>query len=481
MSLLDHVLAGSDRLAVTMGDGSLTYRELKESALALTNDLSGERAVGLWASPETSTVVGLVAALICGAAVVPLNPKSSTSELEHVLRDSRPSAIIAGGDAQLPDAVGRSRCRRVTPKRSPLLNWSWPKPPSDASTAMIMYTSGTTGPPKGVILSRGAVQANLEALAHIWSWDEQDRLIQALPLFHVHGLILGILGPLSVEGSVHHVGAFSVESVCEALAAGGTMFFGVPTMYHRIGLTLDDDPRTARALSRARLLVSGSGPLLASDFERIEQLTGHRVVERYGMTETLIITSADPRTVVRRGYVGQSLPAMKVRVIDEEGDDVPADDETIGSVIVRGASLFDGYLNQPGATSESFNGSWFTTGDLGVLSEDGNLRLVGRASTDLVKSGGYRIGTGEIEQVLLEHPEVADVAVTGRPDPDLGERIVAWVVPQPGCAPAEDELIRFVTQRLSAHKRPREVVLIDELPRNAMGKIQKKMLQGRDS
>ncbi|HEV7958707.1 MAG TPA: AMP-binding protein, partial [Acidimicrobiales bacterium] len=474
MNLLDRLREGEDRPAVTMSDGSLTYRELREASSHLLEQVSREQSVALWATSELATVVGLCAALACGTPVVPLNPKSSERELEHVMRDARPSAIVASADSALPEVLRTPTLRRIVPDCTARAGSTWPNSPPSESTALIMYTSGTTGPPKGVVLSEAAVRANLVALASVWSWSERDRLIHALPLFHVHGLILGILGPLFVGASVHHFDSFSVERLSDALLAGGTMLFGVPTMYHRLANALGDDPRVATSLSRARLLVSGSGPLFTSDFERIELATGQRVVERYGMTETLIISSADPRGSVRPGFVGTALPTMELRVIDEDDVEVPADEQTIGSVQVRGASLFDGYLNQPQATADSFRVGWFTTGDLGVMSRDGNLRLVGRASTDLVKSGGYRIGTGEIEEVLLEHPDVDEVAVTGRPDPDLGQRIVAWIVPAAGSAPEEDALIAFVSERLSAHKRPREIVFLDELPRNAMGKIQKK-------
>jgi acyl-CoA synthetase (AMP-forming)/AMP-acid ligase II len=475
-SLFAAIRAGEDRLAVSMPDGSLTYRQLRDEASLLTGELRSEQPLALWATPELATVIGLYAALANGTPIVPLNPKSGERELAHVLNDACLSTIIASPHATLPHIL--SPMRRISVDLVGAVGGpsTWPSEPPSEMPALIMYTSGTTGPPKGVVLSSAAIQANLDALARVWAWTEEDHLVHALPLFHVHGLVLGLLGPAFVGGSVRHLGSFSVDGVGEALAAGGSMLFGVPTMYHRIANALDDDRALASSISGARLLVSGSGPLMTSDYQRIERASGQRVVERYGMTETLIITSADPEAPPRPGYVGQALPSVEIRVVDEAREDVPADDETVGTVLVRSPSLFDGYLHMPQATEATMSGAWFSTGDLGVISREGSLRLVGRGSTDLVKSGGYRIGTGEIEQVLLEHPGVEEVAVAGLPDDDLGERIVAWIVPVGGAELDTQELIDYVANRLASHKRPREIRFLTQLPRNAMGKIQKHLL-----
>jgi malonyl-CoA/methylmalonyl-CoA synthetase len=214
---------------------------------------------------------------------------------------------------------------------------------------------------------------------------------------------------------------------------------------------------------------------MKSDYQQIQSLCGQEIVERYGMTETLFITSTTPQKP-RPGYVGHALPTVEVRVVNETLDDVPNDDTTIGSVLVRSPSLFDGYLNQPQATRDAVNDGWFTTGDLGLLAPDGTLRLVGRRSTDLVKSGGYRIGTGEIEQILIEYQGVEEVAVVGVPDADLGQRLVAWVVCAEGANLAPDDMIDYVARTLTPHKRPREIRFVARLPRNHMGKVQKHLL-----
>jgi acyl-CoA synthetase (AMP-forming)/AMP-acid ligase II len=224
--------------------------------------------------------------------------------------------------------------------------------------------------------------------------------------------------------------------------------------------------------------VSGSAALPAADHDRIERACGQRIVERYGMSETLMITSVRHDGERRAGYVGVPLAGVEVRVVDDGGEEVPRDDATIGGVLVRSPSLFDGYLNAPEATAAAFRDGWFETGDLGARASDGYLRLVGRRSTDLIKSGGYRIGAGEIEAALLTFPGVAEAAVRGLPDPDLGERIVAWVVASDdGARPDPDALIGHVASELTPHKRPREIRFLDELPRNAMGKVQKRRLE----
>jgi malonyl-CoA/methylmalonyl-CoA synthetase len=249
-------------------------------------------------------------------------------------------------------------------------------------------------------------------------------------------------------------------------------------MYHRLVAAPEPDPAIADALRRARLLVSGSAALPAADHERIEAATGQRVVERYGMTETLMNCAVRASEDRRPGFVGPPLDGVEVRLVDETGDVVPPEDtteDTIGEIQVRGPNLFTGYLNRPDATAAAHTADgWFVTGDVATRGAGGYLRIVGRKATDLIKSGGFKIGTGEIENVLLEHPAVAEVAVTGEPDPDLGERVVAWVVlatPTTG-----QELADHVAAQLAPHKRPRAVRFLDALPRNDLGKVMKKRL-----
>ncbi|MEU2419449.1 acyl-CoA synthetase [Streptomyces sp. NPDC007851] len=475
MSSLFPVLEG-ERGALRFGARSLTYGQLAGAAGALAGRVRDAGRVAVWATPELETAVAVVGTLLAGRAAVPLNPRSGAKELAHILSDSAPTAVLAAPGAELPAALdGLPRIDVDVRATGPV--------PEDDSTgsdpALVVYTSGTTGPPKGAVIPRRALAATLDALADAWQWTEEDVLVHGLPLFHVHGLVLGILGPLRRGGSVRHLGRFDTDGVTRELNDGGTMLFGVPTMYHRIAEALPADPALAKALGRARLLVSGSAALPVHDHERIAAATGRRVVERYGMTETLMNTSVRADGEARAGTVGVPLPGVELRLVEEDGTAITEyDGETVGEIQVRGPNLFTEYLNRPDATAAAFTADgWFRTGDMAVREPDGYVRIVGRKATDLIKSGGYKIGAGEIENALLEHPGVREAAVTGEPDADLGERIVAWVVPaDPQSPPSAAELADHVAGRLAPHKRPRVVRYLDALPRNDMGKIMKRAL-----
>ncbi len=361
----------------------------------------------------------------------------------------------------------------MVPVRKHSRSWHTYAEPDPGATAFILYTSGTTGAPKGVMLSRRAIAAGLDALAEAWQWTWKDTLVHGLPLFHVHGLILGVLGPLRIGSPLIHTGKPTPRAYAEA---HGTMYFGVPTVWSRVV----EEPDAARELAKARVLVSGSAPLPVPVFERLRELTGQAPLERYGMSETMITISTRPDGERRPGWVGAPIAGVETRLRDEAGNPVAHDGESVGGLQVRGPMLFDGYLNKPEVTAENFTADgWFKTGDVAVIDAEGFHRIVGRESVDLIKSGGYRIGAGEIETALLGLPEVAETAVVGVPDDDLGQRIVAYVVLRNGIADSADlrqQLIDHVADQLSLHKRPREVRVVDSLPRNAMGKVQKKQL-----
>ncbi|TVZ86667.1 acyl-CoA synthetase [Streptomyces sp. BK340] len=464
------------RVALRFGERSLTYGGLAGAAGALATRIRGAGRVAVWATPELETAVAVTGALLAGVAAVPLNPKSGEKELAHIVHDSAPDLILAAPGAELPEALAELARLDVDASEAGTV----PEEVASAGDpALVVYTSGTTGPPKGAVIPRRALAATLDALADAWQWTGDDVLVHGLPLFHVHGLVLGVLGPLRRGGSVRHLGRFGTEAVARELNGGATMLFGVPTMYHRIAEALPDDPELAKALAGARLLVSGSAALPVHDHERIAAATGRRVIERYGMTETLMNTSVRADGEARAGTVGVPLPGVELRLVEEDGTEVAAPDgETVGEIQVRGPNLFTEYLNRPDATAAAFTADgWFRTGDMAVRESDGYVRIVGRKATDLIKSGGYKIGAGEIENALLEHPGVREAAVTGEPDADLGERIVAWIVPaDPQAPPAAEELAGHVARRLAPHKRPRVVHYLDALPRNDMGKIMKRAL-----
>jgi malonyl-CoA/methylmalonyl-CoA synthetase len=406
--------------------------------------------------------------------VIPINPKSGERELAHIIADGAPTLLLTAPGTTLPTAVASVPRVEVDMKARACRERVEPSP---EAPAIVIYTSGTTGPPKGVVLPRRAIASNLDALAEAWAWTGEDTLAHGLPLFHVHGLILGMLGPLRVGGALHHLGRFSSAAAAAELAGPATMFFGVPTMYHRLIADAEADAEIARALRRARLLVSGSAALPASDHERMRRLTGQSIVERYGMTETLMNTAVRADGDRRPGTVGPPVAGVELRLVADDGTPIAPGDDEVGEIEVRGPNLFLEYLNRPDATVEAFSNGWFRTGDVATRDPDGYLRIVGRRATDLIKSGGYKIGAGEIEAALLEHHAVAEAAVTGEPDPDLGEKIVAWIVPAPGRRPPNpDELADLVARLLSPHKRPRVVRYLSALPRNEMGKVQKKRL-----
>ncbi|WP_314177594.1 acyl-CoA synthetase [Streptomyces winkii] len=484
MSLLFPALhTESGRTALRFGERALSYRRLAAAAGETAARIGDAGRVAVWATPTLETAVGVVAALLTGVPAVPVNPRSGERELAHIVADSAPSAVLAQEGAELPEALaGIPRTDVVATGEEDAAAWATAPEPNAESAALIVYTSGTTGPPKGVVLSRRAIASTLDALEDAWQWTEDDVVVHALPLFHVHGLILGVLGPLRRGGCLHHLGRFSTEGVTSALAGGGTMLFGVPTMYHRLAEALDSEPDLVRALSGARLLVSGSAPLPLADHHRITDATGRHVVERYGMTETLMNTSVRADGEPRPGTVGVPLRDVGLRLVDDAGERIPTGDgdgteDVVGEVQVRGPNLFTEYLNRPDATAGAFDGGWFRTGDMATQDADGHVRLVGRKATDLIKSGGYKIGAGEIENVLLSHDAVAEAAVTAAPDPDLGEHVVAWIVAaDPARPPQPEELAEFVAKQLAPHKRPRTVHFVEALPRNDMGKVLKREL-----
>lgn len=491
--LFPALVAGPDLPALRFGERSLTYAELAATAGSLAASIGSAHRVALWATPTLETAVGVVAALLAGVPVVPLNPKTGERELGHIVADSTPSVVLAAPGDELPAPLRALKRTNITVTGSTVTGSATagaaagtaagaaapelPAEPDPESPALVVYTSGTTGPPKGAVLPRRALSSTLDALEDAWQWTSDDVLVHGLPLFHVHGLILGILGPLRRGGSVRHLGRFSIEGVAHELAHGATMLFGVPTMYHRIAEALPAEPGLAKALSGARLLVSGSAALPVHDHERIASATGRRVIERYGMTETLMNTSVRADGEPRAGTVGGPLGGVELRLVDEAGAET-SDPLEVGEIEVRGPNLFTEYLNRPDATAAAFTADgWFRTGDMAVRDDDGYVRIVGRKATDLIKSGGYKIGAGEIENALLEHPGVREAAVTGEPDDDLGERIVAWIVPaDPEQPPSQGDLADHVAAQLAPHKRPRAVRYLTELPRNDMGKIMKRSL-----
>lgn len=444
----------------------------------------GDR-VALFLENSSAFVMAYLGAHLIGAIVVLVNTQYRQTELRHILNDSAAKVVIVGDQAHA-DLIHQSDAPGVVIFASEAVLEGagdmpdWTHAPAPADLALIGYTSGTTGRSKGAMLTHANLMANSAAVTRAWHWTERDRLLLTLPLFHIHGLGVGLNGTLFATGTVDLRRGFDATDVLDTLARGETtMFFGVPTMYTR----LIAEARRRRSEGSAvrvdgmRLFVSGSAPLSPQTFAEFEELFGHRILERYGMTET-IMNLTNPYDGERRpGTVGMPFPGQEARVVDVHTRQ-PLPDGEIGEIQVRGPNVFAGYWRNPQATAEAFDANgWFNTGDLGWRSADGYFTITGRAR-ELIISGGYNIYPREVEEVLLDHPAVAEVAVVGLPDAEFGEQVVAVVVPAMQTTDGlEQELIDWCRARLASYKKPRRVVFAAALPRNALGKVQKHVVQ----
>lgn len=487
-SLLTELAARQDAVlggpAFTFGHKTLTPRELDRSSRAYAAGLlalgvgRGDRvAVLLPSRPEL--VVALVGHLRAGVVHVPINTRYREAEVAHILADS-------GAKLVLHDATTVSALRPGGPPRLDVdrdletLLAARPLPSAavpDDATAMLVYTSGTTGTSKGVTLTHAGLADNVGSLVSAWGWTGDDVLVLALPLFHVHGLGLGLLGTLLTGNRAVVLPRFDSARVVAEVAAGATIFMGVPTMYALLLEHLEQHPAAAAELAGARLFTSGSAALPADHFAAFRAATGHAILERYGMTETGF-TLSNPYDGERRpGTVGQPVPGCEVRLVDDD-EQVVASGE-VGEIQVRSNGIMAGYWGRPIDTEASFApGQWFRTGDVARRDPDGPYRIVGRRSVDIIKSGGFKVGAREIEDVIRTLPGVRDAAVIGLSDDHWGERIVAVIAAPADAVPSDPEaLSRLVADHvagaLADYKKPRQTLRIDALPRNALGKVQK--------
>ncbi len=516
--LLSSLTAFAGREALVFGGRALTFGDLDLLSARYAAGLSalgvrrGDR-VAVFAESSPDLVVALLGHYRIGAIHVPINTRYRAEEAGHILRDSGAKAVLVcpGTDcARVLDGIGPLPGLHLrvtvggehagaegsadfavstdsgTVRMSRLLEAdtsrpaSLPPPPGDEDAALLIYTSGTTGKSKGVELSFSALAANIGAVTAMWAFGPNDRLALALPLFHVHGLCLGIHGMLLHGYAVLLYEKFEAAGIVEAFEGrGATAFMGVPTMYVRLLEHLEAHPAAADALRRARLFTSGSAALPADEFRAFKERTGHRILERYGMSETCFTLSNPYEGERRPGTVGLPVPGCSVRIVDDAGHDV-ADGE-LGEIVVRSNGMMTGYWGKAEETARSFRDGWFMTGDVARRDADGYVTIVGRKSVDIIKSGGFKISAREIEDVLRRHPAVREVAVVGVEDRVWGQRIVAAVVLAPGRLAVEKanllrELSDFAGEHLADYKRPRELLVVPELPRNALGKIQKHLL-----
>ncbi len=472
-------------VALRTDEAIFTYEELDRRAAGLAATVapyggSGER-LAVMARPSVDLVVAVLGAYRAGWIAVPINPRSRAAEIEHILQDSGARVLVHDRHPDLPIVHAPALERRIE-TGSALVQAAPPRGPGGLPLtgkhgALLIYTSGTTGRSKGVLLTHGAVVDNMRALTGLWRWSPKDVVSLTLPLFHVHGLCIGLHGALLHGAEILLHERFEPAAVvADFRERGASVFLGVPTMYTRMLEYLEQHPDAAQALARGRLFTAGSAALPAADLAAFEACTGHRILERYGMSETLI-TLSNPHDGERKpGSVGRPVPGCEVRIVDEHGAEVT--DEP-GEILVRSNGIMSGYWNQPQETQQAFAGDFFRTGDIAIRDVDGYVRIVGRKSVDIIKSGGFKISAREIEDVLRAHELVCDAAVVGVPDPTWGERVVAAVVPNemPGPPGFELALIGHVAAHLAHYKKPKEVRLIPELPRNALGKVQKHRLR----
>ncbi len=486
LALFARAAEHSDRIALTAPEGVFTYRALLSTSSAAAtrlltgrDDLGGARVCFL-VPPGLDYVTTLWGVWQAGGMAVPLATSHPEAELAYVLDDADPEAVVT--HPALAHRVRRLAAERglpvlpteVLPKAGPAAELPQLGPDRPG---MMLYTSGTTGKPKGVVISHGNVEAQVRSLTDAWGWTPDDHILLHLPLHHVHGIV-NVLTCALWSGAVCEVlPAFDAAEVWGRLARREvTLYMAVPTVYRRLleayeSADADTRLRWREGAGACRLMVSGSAALPVPTLEQWEEITGHRLLERYGMTEIGMALSNPLEGERRPGYVGQPLPGVDVRLVDDDG--AALEGAGPGQIQVRGPGVFRAYWRRPEETSAAFTSDgWFRTGDRAAL-DAGSYRILGRESVDILKTGGEKVSALEIEDTLRSHPGVADCAVVGVPDPVWGDRVCAAVVPREGLELSPADLRTFAGSVLAPYKVPKDVLLVDDLPRNPMGKVTK--------
>ena len=488
----DHFPADASAVCLDGSDGrSLTYGELAAqsaryaSVLASLGVQPGDR-VAAQVDKSLEAVCLYLGCLRAGAVFLPMNTAYQQGEVAHLLGDARPVVfavrpalqamareVAAGVPGVQVLTLGDDGSGELAALAAAAPATFAPVQRSRSDLAAILYTSGTTGKPKGAMLTHGNLLAGVSTLHAFWRFVPGDVLLHVLPIFHIHGLFVALHCALWNGSTIRFELKFDATRVVRLLPQS-TVFMGVPTHYVRL---LDEPGFDAEACRTMRLFVSGSAPLLPDTFQRFAERTGHTILERYGMTEGGMFTSNPYEGERRCGTVGQALPGVSVRVADEAGNALPAG--TVGGIQVKGANVFAGYWQLPEKTAEEHTADgYFKTGDLGVMAEDGYVNIVGR-SKDLVISGGLNVYPKEVEEVIDDMAGVVESAVIGLPHADLGEAVTAVVVCRPGAAVSEADVVAHVKARLAGFKVPRAVHVVEDLPRNTMGKVQKNLLRAQ--
>jgi len=478
------------RTAIIAADGTFTYDQLDEASRRVAGALLGDNTdlnqtrVAFFMPPSFAYAAVQRGIWRAGGVAVPLAISHPPAELDYVIHDSGASVVVsdpASATMLMPLAKGaRARFLTTTTALASSMADDLPHLGSNRR-AMIIYTSGTTGRPKGAVSTHQNIGAQIAALVEAWRWTPADRLLLTLPLHHVHGIINGLGSALAVRATCEILPVFDAERVWDRLASGEiTVFTAVPTIYNRLIASWNAaPPEVQRARSDGarglRLMMSGSAALPVQTLERWRDITGHTLLERYGMTE-LGMALSNPLAGERRpGYVGQPLPGVDIRLVDEDGRDVG--EGTPGELEVRGPAVCLEYWQRPDDTRDAFRDGWFRTGDVAVW-ENGSFRLLGRSNVDIIKTGGFKVSALEIEEILRTHPAIAECAVVGVHDEDWGERVSAAVELRTGTTLSLDELQQWAKVQLAPYKVPRALQAVPALPRNAMGKVVKPEVAG---
>jgi malonyl-CoA/methylmalonyl-CoA synthetase len=484
ITLIDRAKTNEDRTAIKAIEGVFSYHDLLESSLRVAaflldgrEDLA-ESPVAYLVPPGFSYVAVQWGIWRAGGIAVPLSLYHPGPELDYVLKDTAATTVIAHPDYNtVLQPLAEKRGIRFASTDDVLCGEAKSLPDVDPQRrAMIVYTSGTTGRPKGVVTTHRNIEAQVTSLVEAWGWRSDDRILEFLPLHHVHGIVAVLTCALWRGALCEIMPRFDAEEVLRRVLEGGlTLFMAVPTIYVKLiqaweSRSIDGRSAVSEAFSAMRLMVSGSAALPVSVLERWREISGHVLLERYGMTEIGMALSNPLHGARGPGCVGNPLPGVQVKLVNEEGH--PVAPGTAGEIHVKGPGVFLEYWNRPDETSEAFSAGWFRTGDIAVM-EAGNYRILGRSSVDIIKTGGYKVSALEIEEVLLNHPDVAECAVIGIEDTMWGERICAAVVPVEKAHPHAADLTVWVRERLATYKSPREFMIVEELPRNPMGKVSK--------
>ncbi len=468
-----------------------SWRDLDRATAMIANlidslDLPPHSRVAVHTDKSVEALMLYLAVLRAGHVHLPLNNAYQAAELSYFIGNAEPAMVVCasrnfGWISKIAFQAGTRHVFTLDDDRSGTLLDRAAQHGDSHETAVrdaddlaaILYTSGTTGRSKGAMLSHGNLLSNARVLKDCWGWVSGDVLLHALPIFHVHGLFVASHGALLNGSKMIWFSRFDPRAVVARLP-DTTVFMGVPTLYVRM---LAEPSLTPEACGLMRLFVSGSAPLLIETFTQWQQRTGHTILERYGMSETLMLTSNPyrPESARRGGTVGLPLPGVGLRIHDDKGRPLPAGE--VGGIEVKGPNVFKGYWRMPEKTADDFTTDlWFKTGDVGRLSDDGYLTIVGR-SKDLIISGGYNVYPAEVEGTLNALPGVAESAVVGVPHPDFGEAVVAVVIGRPGAALDTAALIARLKAQIANFKVPKQVFVATDLPRNAMGKVQKNLLR----